>query len=198
MAHTASAKGAIIQGLQAFTSILIACFIFRTERMNALKWIGGLIGVAGVVVVNWTKDGFGGGMRLIAVTLHDGSDWADHTALYDYGFAVCRRECAVKRFERCGEIARGGATVTAVAKESFFYPVLEGEELSVRAELPDTLDLPVKRGQTLGELVILCNGTEVGRVALVSAGNVEAPAKQAQKETKKTPLAERLWDFFAA
>ena len=47
VAHTASAKGAIIQGLQAFTSILIACFIFRTERMNALKWIGGLIGVAG-------------------------------------------------------------------------------------------------------------------------------------------------------
>ena len=41
VAHTASAKGAIIQGLQAFTSILIACFIFRTERMNALKWIGG-------------------------------------------------------------------------------------------------------------------------------------------------------------
>ena len=64
VAHTASAKGAIIQGLQAFTSILIACFIFRTERMNALKWIGGLIGVAGVVV-NWTKDGFGGGVRLI-------------------------------------------------------------------------------------------------------------------------------------
>ena len=59
VAHTASAKGAIIQGLQAFTSILIACFIFRTERMNALKWIGGL------VVVNWTKDGFGSGVRLI-------------------------------------------------------------------------------------------------------------------------------------
>ena len=65
VAHTASAKGAIIQGLQAFTSILIACFIFRTERMNALKWIGGLIGVAGVVGVNWAKDGFGGGVRLI-------------------------------------------------------------------------------------------------------------------------------------
>ena len=58
--------------------------------------------------------------------------------------------------------------------------------------------LAVKKGQTLGELVIRCNGTEVGRVALVSAGNVEAPAKQAQKEKKKTPLAERLWDFFAA
>ena len=55
VAHTASAKGAIIQGLQAFTSILIACFIFRTERMNALKWIGGLIGVAGVVGRLWRR-----------------------------------------------------------------------------------------------------------------------------------------------
>lgn len=33
--------------------------------MNALKWIGGLIGVAGIVVVNWTKDGFAGGMSFI-------------------------------------------------------------------------------------------------------------------------------------
>ena len=155
----------------------------------------GYTGDAGRTLVTCAERG---GMRLIAVTLNDGSDWADHTALYDYGFSVCRRECAVKRFERCGEIARGGATVTAVAKESFFYPVLEGEELSVRAELPDTLDLPVKRGQALGELIILCGGTEVGRVALVSAGNVDVPEKQAQKNTKKTPLAERLWNLFAA
>ena len=40
VAHTASAKGAIIQGLQAFTSILIACFLFRSEKMNALSFIG--------------------------------------------------------------------------------------------------------------------------------------------------------------
>ncbi len=155
----------------------------------------GYTGDAGRTLVTCAERG---GMRLIAVTLNDGSDWADHTALYDYGFSVCRRECAVKRFERCGEIARGGATVTAVAKESFFYPVWEGEELSVRAELPDMLDLPVKRGQALGELVVSCGGQEVGRVPLVSAGNVDAPEKQAQKNTKKTPLAERLWNLFAA
>lgn len=65
VAHTVSAKSAIIQGLQAFTSILVACFVFRSEKMNKLKWIGGLIGVAGIVVVNWTKDGFAGGMSFI-------------------------------------------------------------------------------------------------------------------------------------
>ncbi len=64
VAHTASVKGAIIQGLNAFVSILVACYLFRTERMNRLKWLGGLVGVAGVVVVNLSGEGMGGGMRL--------------------------------------------------------------------------------------------------------------------------------------
>ena len=28
-----------------------------------------------------------GGVRLVAVTLHDGDDWRDHAALYEYGFS---------------------------------------------------------------------------------------------------------------
>ena len=52
VAHTTSVKGAIIQGLNAFVTILIACYLFRTERMNARKWLGGLVGVAGIVLVN--------------------------------------------------------------------------------------------------------------------------------------------------
>ena len=52
VAHTTSVKGAIIQGINAFVTILIACYLFRTERMNARKWLGGLIGVAGIVLVN--------------------------------------------------------------------------------------------------------------------------------------------------
>mgnify|MGYP000632870026 FL=1 len=30
------------------------------------------------------------GQRLIAVTLNDPNDWADHAALFDYGFAHYR------------------------------------------------------------------------------------------------------------
>ena len=52
VAHTTSVKGSIIQGLNAFVSILIACFVFRSERMSARKWLGGLVGVAGIVLVN--------------------------------------------------------------------------------------------------------------------------------------------------
>lgn len=64
VAHTSSVKGSIIQGLNAFVAILIACFVFRSERMNALKWIGGLIGVAGIVLVNLDGTKLDASMRL--------------------------------------------------------------------------------------------------------------------------------------
>lgn len=64
VARTASVNGAIIQGLNAFVAILIACYIFRTERMNRLKWIGGAAGVLGVIVMN-LGGSVGGGVHLM-------------------------------------------------------------------------------------------------------------------------------------
>jgi len=64
VANTPSVKGAIIQGLNAFVAILIACYIFRSEKMNALKWIGGMLGVAGVIAVNLDGSSLGGGVKL--------------------------------------------------------------------------------------------------------------------------------------
>lgn len=59
VARTTSVRGAILQGLSAFIAILVACYLFRMERMNRLKWIGGAVGVAGVVLMN-----VGGGASL--------------------------------------------------------------------------------------------------------------------------------------
>lgn len=53
VAHTASVAASIIQGLGAFVSILIASYVFRYERMDAVKWLGGALGILGVVVMNW-------------------------------------------------------------------------------------------------------------------------------------------------
>ena len=64
VANTPSVKSAIIQGLNAFVAILIACYIFRSERMNRLKWIGGLLGVAGVIAVNLDGSSLVGSMKL--------------------------------------------------------------------------------------------------------------------------------------
>lgn len=65
VANTPSVKGAIIQGLNAFVAILIACYLFRSEKMNLLKWIGGVLGVMGVVVVNLDGSSLGGNVRVM-------------------------------------------------------------------------------------------------------------------------------------
>ena len=62
VANTESVKASLIQGLGAFVSILIAAYLFRSERMNRLKWLGGVLGVVGVALVN--LDGTGLDLRV--------------------------------------------------------------------------------------------------------------------------------------
>lgn len=90
-----------------------------------------------------------------------------------------------------------GQSVSAVAAESFCYPVSESESLSVRAELPQTVSAPLRKGQTFGTLVISCGETEVGRVDLVSARSVQAQETKSETSKNKS-LAEELWQFLSA
>ena len=110
------------------------------------------------------------GRRLIAVTLRDGDDWAVHAALYDFGFS----RYPVHRAAAPGEIltaapVQGGMTETVplLAAEPFSWPLAEGEELTMRTDLPATLTAPVSAGTMAGEAVFSVNGTEVGRVRLL-------------------------------
>lgn len=130
------------------------------------------------------------GMRLIAVTLNDRSDWADHAALYEYGFAAFARKRAVARGEEYTLAPVRGGTQTSVslaAGESFFYPVTAGEELLVSARLPEELTAPLAAGQAVGELIVSMDGEELARVPLVCAETVAAAEK-------KQSLFERLFD----
>lgn len=149
----------------------------------------GYTGAAGRTLVTCAEQD---GLRLIAVTLHDSSDWDDHAALYEYGFSTYRCQNIVQRGERRATLAvRGGAEtgVAALAARSFAYPISEGECVSVRAELPESVQAPVRKGQKLGELVFLLNGNPVGRVDLVSDRAIDAVT------AKKAGAAEKLWNL---
>lgn len=52
VAHTSGVKGGIITGLGNFIAILLACLIFRNERMTGRKMLGCILGFAGVVIIN--------------------------------------------------------------------------------------------------------------------------------------------------
>jgi len=154
----------------------------------------GYTGDAGRTLVTCAERG---GMRMIAVTLHDGSDWADHAALYDYGFSAYALSSGAKKGEAYGSVSVDGQSVSAVAAESFRYPTAENEALSVRAELPQNVSAPVRKGQTFGTLVISCGETEVGRVDLVSARSVQAQETKSETSKNKS-LAEKLWQILSA
>lgn len=54
LAHASGVSSSIISGANACVTILIACLIFRTERLTARKLTGCLLGFAGVVLLNLT------------------------------------------------------------------------------------------------------------------------------------------------
>lgn len=61
LAYTTGVKSAIINGSQTFITIVLACLIFRYEKLTLQKFIGCLIGFAGVIVINFDPSGLTGG-----------------------------------------------------------------------------------------------------------------------------------------
>ena len=110
------------------------------------------------------------GQRLVAVTLQDGNDWADHEALFDYGFETypTRRLARVGVALEQAEVRNGlSATAPLVAAQNFSWPVKAGETVRTRVELNAPLQAPLQVGTPVGTAVFEWNGTEIGRVELL-------------------------------
>lgn len=120
------------------------------------------------------------GLRLIAVTLQDGNDWADHQALFEFGFSSYTGKPLARLGQPMGRIrVQDGSkgSVPLVAADSFVWPAGEGEQPEMRTELFGTPTAPIAAGTKLGQAVFALNGTEIGRVDLLSGENV-APATE--------------------
>ncbi|MCD8156472.1 MAG: DMT family transporter [Clostridiales bacterium] len=57
MVRITGVKASILQGTSVLFSLLIACLIFRTEKLTSLKMTGCIIGFLGVIVVNFADGG---------------------------------------------------------------------------------------------------------------------------------------------
>jgi drug/metabolite transporter (DMT)-like permease len=64
LAHTTGVKASIITATNVFWAILLACFIFRQEKLSAFKLFGCLLGFVGVIVINAAGSGVSGGFSL--------------------------------------------------------------------------------------------------------------------------------------
>ena len=146
-----------------------------TNHNKLLSGVEGCIGLktgytkaAGRTLVSCVRRN---GQRLVAVTLQDGNDWADHAALFDYGFETYPAKTVISRGEILGYARAEGQDIPLRAAESVRWPTAAEEDVTVKADFPELLaDAPL--GAEVGEAVITCRGKEVGRVALLCGRNV--------------------------
>lgn len=162
-----------------------------TNHNKLLSYMDGCIGLktgytraAGRTLVSCAERN---GQRLVAVTLQDGNDWADHQALFEYGFSAypARRAAVLGHTVETAEV-QGGVFPKAplTASASFSWPVGEGESLETRIELDRPLTAPVLSGTVVGRAVFTLDGTEVGRVDLLCGKTVPPKLETAMSALK--------------
>lgn len=132
------------------------------------------------------------GLRLIAVTLADPDDWADHAALYDYGFAawedraLCRAGKTVRTLPVTGSLVR---FVGVAPRSAVTYPLRPEETPTVAVELPESVPAPVEEGSIAGRMDFYLGGEKVDSVYLVYTRSV------AENTVPLRPLWQRLRDL---
>ena len=134
---------------------------------------------AGRTLVTCTEQN---GQRLVAVTLQDGNDWADHQALYEFGFSTFPAKVGTQLGQTiCREPVANGlsSSVPLVAADSFSWPLAADETLEMTAELDGALTAPVRAGEKAGEAVFSVGGREVGRVDLLCGTDVRPQMESA-------------------
>jgi D-alanyl-D-alanine carboxypeptidase (penicillin-binding protein 5/6) len=116
--------------------------------------------------------------RLISVIMGDeGTNiWSDTIKLLNYGFDNFN---LVKKNDNneiitYATIGKVNFKVPLIAKEPFYYIVKKGEENNVKSEivLNKQLKTPIEKGSALGYIKYSLNGSEIGRVPLLSGENV--------------------------
>ena len=164
-----------------------------TNHNKLLSYMNGCIGLktgytkaAGRTLVSCAERN---GQRLIAVTLQDGNDWADHQALYEYGFSTYPAQRLAVLGQEMKRVPVQGAvqtTVPLVAADSFFWPKAEQETIGSRVELDEPLVAPLTAGAKAGQVIFTLQGREIGRVDLL-CGESMVPRVESALSTLKLP-----------
>ena len=126
--------------------------------------------------------------RLIAVTLNAPSDWQDHEAMLEDGFARYQVQRIVSGGDLLGtvEVEGGeGTRVQLLAASDFDYALAEGE--SPQTMIPGTgfVYAPVAEGGEAGFAYVLLDGNAVGKVPLIYGQTVEQQPEEEKNFLEK-------------
>ena len=159
--------------------------LWRVEGSDGVKT--GFTKAAGRILVSSAKRN---GRRLVAVTINDGNDWADHASLYEEGFSRYRQVQIVKKGECMGDIPVLNGQCEAVrvlAAEDFSYSLADGEKPYIRLSNKGFVYAPVQAKGDAGSAYICIGGKVVGKIRIVFEQTV------LEQEMKKPSFWERLF-----
>ena len=128
--------------------------------------------------------------RLIAVTMNDPNDWADHAVLLEEGFQQYQVKQLFFDGECLGSLEVFGGEETSVqlvAAKGFSYSLRNEEEISVLLSGSGFVYAPVEKGQEAGFAYILLGSKPVGKIPLVYERTVE------QKKEPEQSFWDRLF-----
>jgi drug/metabolite transporter (DMT)-like permease len=129
LAHASGVKSSVIEGAGVFITILLACLVFRQEKLTVLKVVGCVLGFSGIVLINLGGAGWGlsmsflgeGFVLLSAVSSAISSSLIkifakedDPVMLSGYQFACGGLVMAAAGFISGGRLSGGGAQGAAV------------------------------------------------------------------------------------
>lgn len=130
------------------------------------------------------------GQTLVAVTLDDADDWADHKRMLDAGFEQCRRVMVPISAPALAVVGSDCAQVKVGADEvSLTIPQGTQEQIEIELYLPRFVYAPVKKGEQVGEAVIFYCGRECQRIPLYALSAAQQPTG------KKTTFFERILHY---
>lgn len=125
------------------------------------------------------------GRRLVAVTIDDGNDWADHAELLNKGFADYQLCQIVAKGQCLGSVEILSGTecrVNVLAAEGFSYALAENEKPHIILQPPGFAYAPVQRGGEAGFAYVCIGDTAIGKVPVVYEKTVHL------QETPKVPF----------
>ncbi|WP_035157178.1 D-alanyl-D-alanine carboxypeptidase family protein [Cohnella thermotolerans] len=128
-----------------------------------------------------------GGQQLVAVTLNDGNDWADHRRLLDYGFAHYPLRLVVQK----GEPVAGYPYLTTA---DFRYPFSEGERDKLRIKLAPlaSTSLDYQFGYR-GKLIFRLDDRDIGTVALKAQPEEDSGSLPSNSRSREGRSGGSLW-----
>ena len=150
--------------------------LWRVEGADGVKT--GYTRAAGRILVSSAQRQ---GRRLVAVTIDDGNDWADHASLYEIGFREYELRQVLSKGENLGQISvLGGVAdqVGLVADEDFVFSLSAEEAPVIRLSPKEFVFAPVTQGEEAGCAYICIGDKTIGKVLLRYDQTVELQPAQ--------------------